>query len=89
MRIVGKDKNRRLVPSPYSRAIGAKILEWHLAGWSREAIYSHLLRNGIKTWDGREWGEKMIRSAIKGEMELQQKELAALQSGDKTGDKTA
>jgi DNA invertase Pin-like site-specific DNA recombinase len=85
-KIVGPAGKRRFVPDTYTRRIGAKILAWHLAGWSREAIYIHMLNNRIKTRLGKEWSEKAIRRAIESELRLQQEEL---KSGDKTGDKNA
>jgi DNA invertase Pin-like site-specific DNA recombinase len=65
---------RRIVKDHYTRQIGAKILEWHLAGWSRDAIYLHLLKHRIKTRLGKEWSEGAIARAIRGEMVLQKKE---------------
>jgi DNA invertase Pin-like site-specific DNA recombinase len=83
-KIIGPAGKKRLVPDPYTRRIGAAILDWHLTGWTREAIYIHLLSHKVKTRRGKEWSEGHIQRAISGEMRLQQEDKAA---GDKTGDK--
>ena len=80
MKLAGPKGKRRLVPDPHTRRIGAKILEWHLAGWSVQAIYIHLLSNKVKTRQGTEWSEGAINRAIRGEARLQQQEKAKQQS---------
>jgi DNA invertase Pin-like site-specific DNA recombinase len=74
LKTVGKRGKKRFVPDPYTRRIGAAIVTWHLAGWSFDAIYAHLLANRIKTRSGSEWSEGGIRRAYSGELRLQQEE---------------
>ncbi len=76
-KLVGPKGKRHYAPDPYQRAIGAKILKWHLDGWTRTAIYLHLFKHRVMNEWGREWSEKGVRKAIEGEMRLQQEERAA------------
>jgi DNA invertase Pin-like site-specific DNA recombinase len=85
MKLVGPTGKRRLARDPYTREIGAKILEWHLAGWSREVIYIHLVKLRVKTRQGKEWSAGAIQRAIVGEARLQQEEKVGDKNGDKTG----
>jgi putative DNA-invertase from lambdoid prophage Rac len=69
----GTKGNRRWVPDPYTRAMGAKFLAWFEAGWSAEKIYIHCLKPGVrlKTRLGKEWSLGAIKRAIAGEKKLQ------------------
>jgi len=74
LKTAGKRGKKRLVPDPYTRRIGAKIVEWHSQGWSFDAIYIHLLTNRIKTRSGSDWSEGAIKRAYYGELRVQQEE---------------
>jgi site-specific DNA recombinase len=70
----GPRGKKGFVPDPYTRSIGAKIVEWHLAGWSFAALYLHLSGLGIKTRLGNSWSEGTIKRAYRAELRLQQQE---------------
>jgi DNA invertase Pin-like site-specific DNA recombinase len=74
LKTAGPRGNKRYVPDPYTRSIGAKIVEWHLAGWSFAAIYLHLSALGIKTRLGNSWSEGTIKRSFRAELRLQQQE---------------
>jgi DNA invertase Pin-like site-specific DNA recombinase len=75
-RLVGPKGKRRPVPDPYARAVGAKIVEWKLKGWTFEAIYWHLRKHQVTRRGGRAWSLTGIRRAFEGERALQAREAA-------------
>jgi DNA invertase Pin-like site-specific DNA recombinase len=73
-RYVGPRGNKRKVAVEYTRTIGRYIVQWRLAGHSWEAIYFNLLRQHVRTRDGREWSYGAIQRAFRGECRLQAEE---------------
>ena len=65
------EMKKSLAPDPYTRDVGAKILEWFDKGWSYDDIYFHLLRNRILTRLQKEWSRTAITRACEGERRLQ------------------
>ena len=53
----------RRVPDEHEAAVIAKVVEWKQKGYSWYGIASHLLRNRIRTSDGREWSVARCRRA--------------------------
>jgi DNA invertase Pin-like site-specific DNA recombinase len=74
LKTAGPRGKKRYVPDLYTRGIGAKIVQWHLAGWSFAAIYLHLSGLRVKTRRGTEWSEGTIKRAYYGELRLRQED---------------
>jgi len=70
-KLVGPKDHRRCVPDPKEREVMGRILRWHNEGYSIDWIYFALIRDRVRTREGREWGRTRIWEAIRAEMRLQ------------------
>jgi putative DNA-invertase from lambdoid prophage Rac len=70
----GPRGKKRLVPDPYTRALGKQVVQWRLEGRTLDEIWRHLLTNKIRTANGGEWSRTAIRRVFLGEMRLLGKE---------------
>jgi DNA invertase Pin-like site-specific DNA recombinase len=70
----GQKGKKRLVPDPYTRALGKQVVQWRLEGRTLDEIWLHLLTNKIRTVKGGEWSRTAIRRVFIGEMRLLAKE---------------
>jgi site-specific DNA recombinase len=75
-RLAGRFGQRRFVPDPKTREVGAKIVEWIDRGWSADAVYFHLLETRQRTAKGKEWSRGAIQRAYRGEVQLRRREAA-------------
>jgi DNA invertase Pin-like site-specific DNA recombinase len=69
-KLAGAKGHRRLVPDSYTRAVGDQIVRLRGQGTPWEEVYFELLRQGVKTRDGREWSKGSILRAYSGELRL-------------------
>lgn len=59
-RRVGDPGQRRYVPWPEQRALGAQIVAWMDGGWTIDQVYEHLVLNGVNNPNT---GEEISRTA--------------------------
>lgn len=73
----GPKGRRVLVPDPFQRIIGAKLLEWYMAGWTQEQIMKHCHKKEI-IWPltGAPPNLTCVQNIIKREAALQKEEKA-------------
>jgi len=67
-RWAGTPGRQRRVVDDYELMIMGKIVEWKEKGYSWYEIASHLLRQRVRTRDGREWSVARCRRAYQAEL---------------------
>jgi hypothetical protein len=69
-KLVGPKDHRRCVPDSKEREVMGRILGWHKEGHSTDWIYFALIRDRVRTREGREWGRTRIWEAIRAKRKL-------------------
>jgi hypothetical protein len=88
-KLVGRKDHRRCVPDPKEREVMGRILQWHKEGHSIDRIYFALIRDRVRTRQGREWGRTRVWEAIRAEKRLRNSsrhEKVMTTSGDRVND---
>lgn len=66
---VGPKGKQRIVPDGHDREVIDRVVEWHIAGSSFDAIMLHLQKLNIKRSNGREWSLQRVKRAYYREVE--------------------
>jgi DNA invertase Pin-like site-specific DNA recombinase len=75
-KLVGPKDYRRCVPDAKEREVMRRILQLHEEGHSIDRIYFALIRDRVRTRQGREWGRTRVWEAIRAERTLREPKLA-------------
>lgn len=84
-RLAGPAGNRRRVPDEYEQQILAKIVAWRHGGHTWEAIYYHLLHQGVRRSADREWSMGAILRGYRAGLRLQREAIARASASDPAG----